>query len=134
MNNIFYNNGFVSLFQGSGSIGTLRDIINYFHTDGGTFPESLLKYFTLELIIGIQKLHQCNIIHAAINVDNIFFFNFNSIPNINLLGVGTQHLRLIDFSNAIDMTLLPEGTVFNENFTKDPFFSVLNSKSWTYSV
>src|SRR5699024_7991147 len=70
---VFYKNGYLARHQGIPE-ATLRQVIDHYHKQDKPFPATLAKYFILELVIIIQKFHQCNIIHADICPENIHIF------------------------------------------------------------
>lgn len=54
--------------------------------------------------------------------------------DISLLPTRTTLLRLVDFSNAINMKLLPDGTTFNKNYSNEKLFDILDSRNWACEV
>ena len=70
---VFYKNGYLAHHKDV-PVTTLRQAIDIFHKQNKPFPDTLAKYFILDLILAIQKFHQCYIIHADICPENIHIF------------------------------------------------------------
>lgn len=71
---VFYKNGYMSLHEGI-PLGTLKDAIDCHIKQNKPFPDCMMMYFIMELILIIRNFHECNIIHADICPENIFVFS-----------------------------------------------------------
>lgn len=130
---LFYKNGFISIEKiNFPTLGNLEQAVDYFKKNDQSFPKILLNYVILELILWIQELHEQKIIHGDINLKNILLIS-KRIER-KFIGKTIQALHLTDFSNSIDIAILPEKTTFNTNYTKYENFSILDSKNWTFLV
>lgn len=71
---VIYNNGSILVDELSTN-GTLIDIINSLKAQNKPFPKSIAAYFSLELLLIMQQIHKCHIIHADVKPDNVLVLN-----------------------------------------------------------
>jgi checkpoint serine/threonine-protein kinase len=102
--------------------GTLLDVVNKAADWGitagssSTAPDELLAlFFVAELLKVIEGLHDADLIHGDIKIDNCLVrikTSKTDKPGYSRLGHGgwsDKGLRLIDFGRAIDLSLYPAG-------------------------
>ncbi|WWC72267.1 uncharacterized protein I206_106229 [Kwoniella pini CBS 10737] len=108
------------------SQGTLLDIVNKAtsigiapSTQGGTstLDELLTIFFMIELLKIVENLHENDIIHGDLKIDNCLI-RLDEIPNskwspsysqTGAEGWNKKGIKLIDFGKSIDLTLYPAG-------------------------
>lgn len=98
--------------------GTILDLVNslsnyHFLTGKNLIEESLVIYFTIQLINNVLKLHSNKIIHCDIKPENCML-------NINTSDykLTFDDLILIDYGRSIDLSLFPLNTRFKTKFDK----------------
>ncbi|OQR69543.1 hypothetical protein BIW11_04352 [Tropilaelaps mercedesae] len=90
--------------------GSLLDLVNSYEK---AVPEELARYFVLELMIIIMRLHDTGIIHGDLKPDNVLFRKVPTMQMVGELRQKTQCICLIDFGQAIDVRTFPVGTTFS---------------------
>lgn len=115
--------------------GTVLELVsslsNYqFLTGKNLIEESLVIYFTIQLISRVLKLHSLGIVHCDIKPDNCML-NIQSAES----KIKFNDIVLIDFGRSIDLSLFPKSTKFKCKLEKTdnqdcPEF--VNQTSWTY--
>merc|ERR1719319_850201 len=131
---------FVSYHQ---KLGTLLDITNLTKKCGvqKSCIEPMAMYFTIEMLGLVEALHNINIIHADVKADN---FLLQAIPSINKNATSAQQmfsslqpaLQLIDFGKAIDLSILPNNTIFSSLVKTDGLKCVemREGKPWKHHI
>jgi len=131
---------FVSYHQ---KLGTLLDITNLTKKCGvqKSCIEPMAMYFTIEMLGLVEALHKINIIHADVKADN---FLLQAIPSINKNATSAQQmfsslqpaLQLIDFGKAIDLSILPNNTIFSSLVKTDGLKCVemREGKPWKHHI
>ena len=109
---------------------------------GVKIEETLILYYTLEMLYILQSLHnEARVTHNSISPSNLLLLNEEGADlsdwSVKGKGWNTKGLMLIDYSNAIDLTLFPEEVRFSsdqktmpEAFTK----TMTAPKTWKYSA
>lgn len=49
----------------------VQELVSRYKKQGKSMPELLVLYFTLELLLALYQMHQCNIIHGDLKPDNV---------------------------------------------------------------
>lgn len=87
--------------------GTLIDVCNKFkQKTGKNIDEYVVMLLTSQILLLIDHLHSCKIIHADIKPDN--FLVMEPVQ----YGKKEPCLQIIDFGISIDMELMPKGITF----------------------
>nr|KAG5697854.1 hypothetical protein BaRGS_017111 [Batillaria attramentaria] len=130
----FYHDGscLVSEFCPLGSLLTLANQIKG-QRDLMANLEPLAVYLTVQLLHMVEALHRCRIIHGDIKPDNILLTGFDVDK---VFGHWSQCLRLVDFGQAIDMSLYPSGTTFMAQVGTSGFqcIEMMTDRPWTYQT
>lgn len=115
--------------------GTILDLINnlsdyQFLTGQNLIEESLVIYFSIQLIANVLKLHSLGIVHCDIKPDNCMLNIQNSDTKLKF-----NDVVLIDFGRAVDLSLFPENAKFICKLEKTdnqdcPEF--INRKTWVF--
>ncbi|KAM3967265.1 bub1 kinase [Aphomia sociella] len=111
--------------------GSLLDVANKVRVaTSKCINEFIVILLTSEMLSIVHYLHKAQIIHADIKPDN---FLLMKIPAQEWR---TPSLQLIDLGCAIDMSLFPEGTTFNELIATEGFTctEMREGKPWTYQT
>jgi checkpoint serine/threonine-protein kinase len=122
--------------------GTLQDVINAYRQRNARMDEALVIYYTIEMMRMIETLHNAHIIHGDIKPDNFLILNEETDDEWVHWQPGTQGgwgakgLRLIDYGRSIDLSLYPEGTIFEGDNHADSFrcIEMQTGKPWSYQV
>ncbi|KAK7484682.1 hypothetical protein BaRGS_00024090 [Batillaria attramentaria] len=137
----FYHDGscLVSEFCPLGSLLTLANQIKG-QRDLMANLEPLAVYLTVQLLHMVEALHRCRIIHGDIKPDNILLTGFPEVRVSSdvdkVFGHWSQCLRLVDFGQAIDMSLYPSGTTFMAQVGTSGFqcIEMMTDRPWTYQT
>ena len=110
--------------------------MNYHIKINEVFPYWFVLYLTLEMLMIIQYLHKCGIIHTDIKPDNLLI---NQLPDsLDYFDPSrTKCLVLIDFNRSIDMNLMPDETEFTGSKSVNKSLlccEMKDDKPWTYQV
>ncbi|XP_022662935.1 uncharacterized protein LOC111251034 isoform X1 [Varroa destructor] len=111
--------------------GSLLDLVNSFEK---AVPEELARYFVLELMIIIMRLHETGIIHGDLKPDNVLFRKVPTMHMVNELRQKTQCICLIDFGQAIDVKTFPAGTTFSRVVLRESHrcAAMREGRDWLY--
>ncbi|KAL8619174.1 hypothetical protein ACOMHN_049956 [Nucella lapillus] len=123
-------------------LGSLLSQVNQLkiHRDLMVNLEPLAAFVTAHLLRTVEALHRCRIIHGDIKPDNILLTGFSMLPPGSskeaYFGPSNQCLRLVDFGQAIDMSLYPSGTTFMAKVGTSGFQCVemMTDQPWTYQT
>ncbi|XP_076448579.1 mitotic checkpoint serine/threonine-protein kinase BUB1-like [Babylonia areolata] len=102
--------------------------------------EPLAAFLTIHLLRMVEALHRCHIIHGDIKPDNILLTGFSMLPpgssKEDYFGTSNQCLRLVDFGQAIDMSLYPPSTTFLAKVGTSGFqcIEMMTDQPWTYQT
>ncbi|KAL6072987.1 Mitotic checkpoint serine/threonine-protein kinase BUB1 [Balamuthia mandrillaris] len=128
--------------------GSLQDVLNVYMKAGKRMDETLVMYYTIEMLKIVEQLHNGGIIHGDLKPDNFL------VKNLDREGVKLRHwgsakaqtspmnggwddkgLVLIDFGRSIDTTLYPAGTRFTGDHVEEfKCLEMREGKPWTYQV
>lgn len=116
--------------------GTILDVVNLFKTSGRKMDESLVMFFTCELIRVITSLHEVGIMHGDLKADNCMLKFTPGYENNRSKGWKSTGIKLIDFGRSIDMTLFPRNVEFRSNWDTDnqDCPEMRNQSTWTYQA
>lgn len=104
------------LHQGT-ALNLINNLSNYHYMTGkNLIEESLVIYFSIQLLNKVIKLHSLGFIHCDIKPENILININNNSNNNNKLKF--NNLELIDFGRAIDTSLFSDTTQFQCKFEK----------------
>ncbi|XP_076314814.1 uncharacterized protein LOC143227200 isoform X2 [Tachypleus tridentatus] len=132
---MFFTNGsiFVNDFC---KYGTLLDLTNFYKKQGQTVPESVVMYLTLEMLLILDQVHRCNILHGDVKPDNFMVLDFNKVQyQLEETSLRkTTALRIIDFGRGIDLNLFPPGTTFTIKVNTEGFqcIEMKEGRPWTF--
>ena len=115
--------------------GTVLELVsslsNYqFLTGKNMIEESLVIYFTIQLISSVLKLHSIGIVHCDIKPDNCMLNIQNSESKLKF-----NDIVLIDFGRSIDLSLFPKNSKFKcklEKTDNQDCSEFVNQTSWIY--
>ncbi|XP_070532403.1 mitotic checkpoint serine/threonine-protein kinase BUB1-like isoform X2 [Ptychodera flava] len=120
---------------------TLLDLVNLYKGTAqdkvaNSMPQPIILFYTIELLNIVDQLHKCGVIHGDLKPDNLIVRSIDSDININEPMTEVQGLLLIDFGQAIDMKMLPEGTTFASSSNTSGFMchEMQQGKPWTYQT
>jgi hypothetical protein len=115
-----------------GGYGTLLDVINSWRNKNKCMEESMVMFYTIELLKIVHELHACQIIHGDIKPDNCLILHDSSKNDDN--DWNAKGLILIDFGRSIDVSLYPDGTSFTGNYGASQFkcIEMQTNRPWTY--
>ena len=123
-----------------GEHGTLQDVVNSYLRVGKSMDELLVIYYAIELLRLTESMHGAGVLHADIKPDNLLLRNGGEDWcdwAAHRPGSWKQKgLALIDFGRAIDLTELPQGTVFVGDCHTEGFrcSEMIEGKPWTYQT
>ncbi|XP_075679771.1 uncharacterized protein LOC113794314 [Dermatophagoides pteronyssinus] len=134
---IFFQNGYLTFYKDFDWNFSIRNLIR---KNQERFPDLIIAIVALELILIIKKLHDCEIIHSNISIDNVILSSINE-DDIDALPIQTSLIKLINFSQSIDMKILPDDIQFDiqtiENKQQQQYrlyWDILQPKSWNYQI
>ncbi|PWN25971.1 hypothetical protein BDZ90DRAFT_233572 [Jaminaea rosea] len=135
-----------------GEKGNLLEIVNQ-ASSAGVAPagatsgveEVLAMFFTIELLRLVEGLHDAQLIHGDLKIDNCLLRLddapsgttwSNSYKRDGSQGWTSKGLYLVDFGRAIDLSVFPEGQRFVADWQTDErdCLEMREGKSWTYEV
>jgi len=95
--------------------------------------ESLVIYYTIELLRILEALHERDIIHGDVKPDN--FLIRDKVDNDDPIRAN-KGLQIIDYGRSIDLHMYPKGTTFVGSCQVDGFQCVemITGKPWTYQI
>ncbi|XP_077986144.1 uncharacterized protein LOC144440632 [Glandiceps talaboti] len=130
-----YENGSVLTSKLHSSV-TLLDIINLYKSKNASMPQAIALYYAVEILHIVEKVHRCGIIHADIKPDNVIVKHLDKDIDITKPMSEVEGLLLIDFGQAIDMKLFPEGTTFTASSNTSGFMchEMQQGKPWTFQT
>jgi checkpoint serine/threonine-protein kinase len=104
--------------------------------------ETLVIYYTIEILRIVEALHNAKIIHADIKPDNFLILMNEDTAEWETWRPGpggrwdSKGLRVIDFGRSLDLSLYPEGTVFTSDCHADGFqcIEMKTNQPWTYQT
>ena len=84
--------------------GSLTDCLKkYQHKYGKAFPEEIVQHLMRQIVDAIKFIHQRNIIHRDLKLDNIMV-NFDNENDKNNLNMMRAKVKIIDFGFATKLT------------------------------
>ena len=100
--------------------GTLLDLVNLVRQNNSNtaLDETLVMFFSIELIKVVGNIHEIGIIHGDLKADNVMVRFQELSPDIRDLGPynasgqngwSSKGIYLIDFGKSLDLTLFPQG-------------------------
>jgi len=101
---------------------TLQYLLNAYNRRGKHMHELTAMAFTIELLKIVECLHQHDILHLDIKLDNLLLREQHHHP--------LQGLLIIDFGRSIDLRLLPPKCVFEGN--SEWCTAPLGVQTWCY--
>ncbi|KAL8692705.1 MAG: hypothetical protein Q9218_002326 [Villophora microphyllina] len=126
--------------------GTLLDLVNIAKADSpsAALDESIVMFFTIELLRTVEALHSIGILHGDLKADNCLV----RLPQIDdrewdssyhrdgSHGWSSKGLSLIDFGRGIDMRQFNAETQFIADWktTKADCAEMREMRPWTYQV
>ncbi|XP_070183002.1 mitotic checkpoint serine/threonine-protein kinase BUB1 beta-like [Littorina saxatilis] len=124
------------------SQGSLLSLVNMIKTNRELMAslEPLAAYLTVLLLRMFETLHACKIIHGDVKPDNILITGFPDLAGCRdkdaVFSAKNQCLRLVDFGQAIDMSLYPPGTTFMAKVGTSGFqcIEMMTDQPWTYQT
>jgi checkpoint serine/threonine-protein kinase len=113
--------------------GTVLDVVNYYKTAGRKLEESLVVFYTCEILKVLNSLHSVGIMHGDLKPDNCML-RFGSVSESR--DWKDAGIKLIDFGRSIDMTLFPKNVQFRSNWKTDnqDCPEMQNKETWTYQA
>ena len=106
-----------------------------------TNVEPIAMFFTIEMLLILEKLQKANIIHADIKPDNVLLkrqpdINTEAQTSSDMFKNVDPTMEMIDFGVSIDMSLFHKGQRFTHKFEKNDNRcpEMLDDKSWAYEV
>jgi len=106
---------FVSYHQ---KLGNFLELINTTKAKQNLSTETLALYYTIEILYIVEALHSIGIVHSDLKPDNFLLKDFPRVregsTKEEVFNFSSTSLQLIDFGRAIDLSILPEGTTFNQ--------------------
>ena len=85
--------------------GSLTDCLKNYQkrNNGKSFPEEIVQYLMRQIVDAVKYLHDKNIIHRDLKLDNIMV-SFNNDYDKNNLIMLNSTIKIIDFGLAIELT------------------------------
>jgi len=84
--------------------GSLTDCLKKYKIKyGKAFPEEIVQYLMRQIVDAIKYIHQRNIIHRDLKLDNIMV-NFDNANDKNNLNMMRAKIKIIDFGFATKLT------------------------------
>lgn len=130
--------------------GTLLDLVNLAKADQSsgqaTLDESVVMFFTVELLRTVEAMHRVGILHGDLKADNCLvrlqdsgFGESEWSPQYQTDGSNgwaTKGLTLIDFGRSIDMTAFSSDVQFIADWKtgKQDCVEMRELRPWTYQV
>eukprot|EP01135_Chromosphaera_perkinsii_P002829 Nk52_evm19s228 gene=Nk52_evmTU19s228 len=130
--------------------GSLLDIVNLYKRQGLSMDESLVMFYTIELLRLVEILHSNDIIHGDIKPDNLMIRNEESEEDDEDLSHNSfntwtpqrpgmwakKGLKLIDCGRSIDLLQFPESVKFEGTSGTSGFqcIQMQKKKPWKYQV
>ncbi|ODV67920.1 hypothetical protein HYPBUDRAFT_200247 [Hyphopichia burtonii NRRL Y-1933] len=124
--------------------GTLLDVVNYYKNQGTTVDETLVIFFTIELLKTVESLHSIGIIHGDLKADNCmirFKRTEDDLPeNYSPMNEAwkSKGITMIDFGRALDLTILDskQRTEFLSEWNTDEQDcpAMRNGQSWSFDA
>ncbi|PWN53074.1 hypothetical protein IE53DRAFT_339471 [Violaceomyces palustris] len=107
--------------------------------------EVLAMFFTIELLKLVEGLHDANLIHGDLKIDNCLLRLeepgigetwSNAYQSDGSLGWSSKGLTLIDFGRAIDLSRFPKGQTFIADWSPDPRDcpEMRQAQPWTFET
>ncbi|KAK9761543.1 protein kinase [Basidiobolus ranarum] len=139
---LYYYQDMSYLLMECSTQGTLLDVVNYHKVQGKLMDEITVMFFAVEILKIIEGLHNAQILHSDLKVDNILLrmekvdhWDESYAPE-GEQGWHAKGLKIIDFGRAIDLSLFPNNSGFlsrhNGNIYDCP--EIRQRRVWTYQI
>ena len=115
--------------------GSLTDCLKKYQLKyGKAFPEEIVQYLMRQIVDAIKFIHQRNIIHRDLKLDNIMV-NFDNENDKNNLNMMRAKVKIIDFGFATKLTPAKNNlaqTALGSQINMDPLFHNVMAKKVKY--
>eukprot|EP00742_Colponemidia_sp_Colp-10_P012674 GILJ01014261.1.p1 GENE.GILJ01014261.1~~GILJ01014261.1.p1 ORF type:complete len:452 (-),score=99.03 GILJ01014261.1:124-1383(-) len=118
--------------------GSIQDLVNLYLKEGEFMDESIVLFYTIQMMRLVEELHSVDIIHGDIKPDNWMVKNeeLGEWSDWRSVGWKGKGVKLIDFGRAIDLRILDPQVMFTGNNHTDGFQCVemLTNRPWKYQI